>query len=115
LQWFLEQAPEKRRHILLAFGALALIVFVLLLITLLNTNRTQNRPEPQRVTGAGIPHEELFFPAEPDFLPEFILEREPRLFWSEEEIEPFWKTPEDYDFWLREITVAVERLLEGVP
>jgi len=59
--------------------------------------------------------EELFIPAEPDFVPEFIFEREKRRFWSLEDIRPYWKAPDSNDRWTEEIKSAVDKLMEGIP
>ena len=66
-------------------------------------------------SGPYIPPEELFIPTEPDFLPEFLLEREPRSSWSLDEIRPYWKNPGTPEFWQEEIKSAVDKLMEGVP
>ena len=102
----------------LQFGLGGFIVLVLiLLVTALAVNF--KKPNINTVTASAaalsIPSEELFIPAEPDFLPEFLLQREPRSYWSLEDIEPYWKAPSDQDLWREEIKSTVDKLMDGVP
>lgn len=64
-----------------------------------------------------IPPEDFFLPGEPDFLPEALLEREPREFWTVEDTRQFWTDPLDYgpEAWGGGIRAAVDELLERVP
>ena len=105
---------EKRKPILIVFGGLCALFLILIISALaLNSGKSKKDAMPERM--AGIPHEELFSPAEPDFLPKFLLEREPRRFWTVEDARPYWKSPGNPDFWQGEIKTAVDKLLEGVP
>ena len=103
---------EKKRLILFGFGGLVVLLFLIIILTL-NSGRIKNT-SPQ-IADVFIPNEELFHPAEPDFVPEFILEREPRHFWSLEDIRSYWRTPVNPDFWRGEIKSAIDILMEGVP
>jgi len=65
--------------------------------------------------GLVLSQDDFFIPAEPDFLPEFLLERDPGHTWSIEDIRPYWKSPERTGRWQDEIKSAVDKLMEGVP
>jgi len=114
---FLQRFPEKqRRPILYGVGGMALL-FVILLIYIpvsLSGGRPQQATAPRTAGGFAIPSEELFFPAEPDFFPQFMLEREPRGYWTLEDIRPYWRIPQDTDLFRQQIKSAVDRLMEGV-
>jgi len=112
---FLETVPEKkRRPAIFVLGGLFSLLLVLIISTLaLNSSRPKENTSVSRF--AGIPHEELFYPAEPDFLPDFLLDREPRRYWTAEDIRPYWKVLASSEFWQREIKASVDRLMEGVP
>jgi len=67
-----------------------------------------------------IPPEELFIPSEPDFVPDFLLEREPRNFWSIDDIRPYWRVPSNseqvpLEYWQSVLRSTVDELMERVP
>ena len=117
----LDHIPEeKRRPLLFGFGGLLGLFLVLIIATLaMNSGRKQTRVrESSPATMAAsiiIPQEELFIPEEPDFVPEFLFVREPRRYWSLEDIRPYWKAPLNDERWREEIKSAVDQLMEGVP
>ena len=112
---FMGRFPEgKRRPMLFTFGCLCVLILVLL-ISVIASNYGKANKAVATDKIAGIPQEELFSPTEPDFLPNFILEREPRNYWAVEDIRSFWKIPSDTGFWRREIKNTVDKLMEGVP
>ena len=109
----------KRPFILLGIGG---GIFILLIITVLIVNSGKSKEKASAagssqamVGGSAIPVDELFMPGEPDYLPEYLLEREPRFSWSIEEIRPYWKSPENPELWRGEIKSAVDDLMKGVP
>jgi hypothetical protein len=108
--------PDKRKPLLIGLGGLA-GVFLILAIAAGTMNSKKRRMTSQEAVPEGltIPVEELFIPAEPDFVPEFIFERDRRRFWSLEDIRPYWKTPDSSDRWREEIKSAVDKLMEGIP
>ena len=111
-------SPALTKQRLLQWGLGGFIVlFLILLITALavNFSKPKTNTVPASTATLSIPSEELFIPAEPDFLPEFLLQREPRSYWSLEDIEPYWKTPSDSDLWREEIKSTVDKLMDGVP
>ena len=114
---FLHRFPEnKRRPILYGLAGMALLFIGLLLSIPLTLSGNQGQTLPSGITaGFTIPSDELFFPPEPDFLPEFIFEREPRGQWRLEDIQAFWRNPEYSDLWRDQIKSAVDSLMESVP
>ena len=113
----LDRFPQnKKRPMLFAIGAAALL-FIILLIAALALN--SQGPRQSAIAGIGItlniPPEELFIPDEPDFIPDFLLERESRNSWSIEDIRPYWRNPGNWELWRREIQSAVDSLMESVP
>jgi hypothetical protein len=114
---FLHRFPEKkRRPLLLGLAGIAMLFFVLLISTLLTfTGRPERAALPESTAVLDIPAGEFFIPSEPDFLPEFLLERPPRGFWTLDDIRPYWRIPEHTELWREQITSAVDRLMEGVP
>jgi len=114
---FLRRFPEeKRRPILLAIAGSAMLFLVLIIsVPVTLSGRPRQAGSSRAVSGPVIPVEELFIPSEPDFLPEFILEREPRSFWSLEDLRPYWRALESTELWREQITSAVDRLMESVP
>ena len=109
--------PEgTRRLILLASGALVILLFVLVFSTLaLASRRPAQAASPELPSGLSIPMADLFIPAEPDFIPGFLFEREVRHTWTLEDINPYWKIPGNPDLWRREIRSAVDILMEDIP
>lgn len=94
---------------------MALFLVLLLIALALNSRKPEKGAAVNVAAGPNIPPEELFIPAEPDFVPEYILEKEPRRSWSPEDVRSYWKNPQDPDFWRKEINSAAEELLKGVP
>ena len=122
--------PAKRRIILFVLGGVLALLFILLIATLaVNSRRPKGNAVANMTAGPVIPSDELFIPSEPDFLPKFLPEREPRRSWSLEDIRPYWKNPGNpetsagvlqdpgspSDPWRREIKTAVDKLMEAVP
>ena len=112
---FLSRFPEgKRRPILFGIGGIVVLFFILIITLAVNSGKPKTTTATDIIIGAVIPPEQLFIPAEPDFLPEFLLEREPRRFWTIEDIRHYWRNPGNPDFWREEIKSAVDKLMEGV-
>jgi hypothetical protein len=110
----LHRFPEEKRKPIL-FGLAGVFMLLLVLIIAAATVKPKKNAEANITMGFRIPIEDLFYPAEPDFLPEFLLGREPRRFWSLEDINQYWKVPGSPDWWRDEIKSAVDELLEGIP
>ena len=110
----LRLAVEKRRPAVFVIGG-AVVFFLVLVITIAAlASRSPGEAAPMRAVHL-IPPEELFIPDEPDFVPDFLLEREPRHLWSIDEIRPYWRTPGNPEFWHNVIRSAVDELMENIP
>ena len=107
---------DKRRTLLFGLGGLGMLVLILLITILaLNSGKSKKNPALDLASGPVVAPEDLFIPTEPDFLPEYLLERNPRRFWSLEDIRLYWKNPGNPARWRDEVTKAVDKLMEGVP
>jgi len=107
---------DKKKSLFIGFGALAVLFLILAIAAGVSSSKKRRMVTPDAVAGGlTIPVEELFIPAEPDFVPEFIFEREKRRFWSLEDIRQYWRTPDSSDRWREEIKSAVDKLMEGIP
>ena len=104
---------EKRMLVITGFGV---IVFLIICLVFISISGRQRSPEPQMITNyALIPHDELFYPAEPDFVPRLLLEREPRGHWTADDLMPFWLDPRQReDEWREAARVVIDRFMEGV-
>jgi len=106
----------KRRTLFFVLGGLAALFLVLLIAAVaINSRGAKKSASVDMSAGLIVAPEELFPPAEPDFLPELILEREPRRSWSIEDIRPYWKNPENPGVWRDLIKSTVDELMESVP
>jgi hypothetical protein len=107
--------PEKTFR-LIQFGALglsglALILLVLSMVIRSGSSQTEAVLPPPRAP-------EDFFPAdEPDYIPQVLLEREPRSSWTAEDAGSSWTNPLDQgeEVWKGRLKAAVDELLESVP
>ena len=107
---------SKQQILQFSLGGFIVLFFVLLISALaVNFRKPKTNTVSASAAALSIPSEDLFIPSEPDFLPEFLLQREPRSYWSLEDIEPYWKTPSDFDLWREEIKSTVDKLMDGVP
>ncbi|MDR1390463.1 MAG: hypothetical protein LBJ31_10870 [Treponema sp.] len=61
--------------------------------------------------------EDFFLPDEPDFVPEVLLEKDPKNTWTEEDTRPFWTDPMEgnAEAWRRRIDEEIDKMLEPVP
>ena len=114
---FLHRLPEeKRKPVFYGLGGLVALFFILIIVFLAVGSGKSGKTASRAISaGPVIPQEDLFMPAEPGFLPAFLLERDPRHSWSVEDIRPYWKSPEKTGRWQEEIKSAVDKLMEGVP
>jgi hypothetical protein len=106
---------EKQRPLFLCLGGIVVFLICLIMITLA-VGGPQER-EIREAVELTIPPEELFFPGEPDFVPSLLLEREPRRFWTPDDIAPFWEDPLNLgrEQWVKEMELVIDKLMEGVP
>ena len=108
----LERVPiGKRRPMLIGLGGIVLLFIVIIVLL---SWKPKKSASSVIADGFSISSEELFTPDEPDFVPEFLLEREPRLSWSLEDIRQYWKVPYDSGNWKAEIKLTVDKLMESV-
>jgi hypothetical protein len=106
---------EKQRPLFLCLGGIVVFLICLIVITL-----AMGRPKEggaREAVELAIPPEDLFFPGEPDFVPSLLLEREPRGFWTPDDIAPFWEDPLNLgrDRWVKEMELVMDKLMEDVP
>ena len=106
----------NRKTLTIGLGGLLVVILVLLIGVSISRSRSRRASNAPQVTALGftIPTEDLFMASEPEFLPEFLLEQEPRTSWSLEDIRPFWIVPSNHDIWRSEIRSGADRFLEGV-
>ena len=113
---FLSRFPdEKRRPIMYGMGGLVVLLLILIISLAAHPGKPKATVQPAIAAGPFIPAEDLLLPAEPDFVPEFLLEREPRSSWSLEDIRPYWRSPGNPGHWRDEVKAAVDKIMEGVP
>ena len=107
---------EIRKPMLFGFGGLAVILLIMVISFIAASSGGPKKNSSAGIAaGPYIPPDELFIPAEPDFLPDFIPGREPRQSWSAEDARPYWRNPANQDIWREEVKSSVDKLLEGVP
>ena len=106
--------PEKKRILVFVMGGFVSLFLLIMIASLFLRQANTGSTASQRAAHS-IPVEELFYPNEPDFAPVYLLEREPRQFWSFEDISPYWRSPGNPDFWRGEVKTAIDLLMEGVP
>jgi hypothetical protein len=104
----------------LIIAAAVLLVILLLLILAVNSHRSvteKKRPDTEPASDYAFPAESFFLPYEPDFVPDVLLEREPRDGWTEEDARPFWTDPMEgsEELWRKRIESGIDSLLEQVP
>jgi hypothetical protein len=107
---------EKRRPVLFCLGGMVFLLICLILIMLVRSPGGDAKDAGELVEAAFSP-EELFFPSEPDFVPPMLLEREPRQFWTVDDVRLFWKDPGSLgrERWRKEMEAVIDKLLEDIP
>ena len=110
----LRLTEAKRRPMVFVVGGLSVLLLVLIITAVALGSRRPGEAAALRAVYL-IPPEELFIPDEPDFVPDFLLEREPRHLWSIDDIRPYWRTPGNPEFWHNVIRSAVDELMENIP
>ena len=101
------------------FGALGLCALALILLVLSMAGRSGSSQTEAAlaVQGPTIPPEDFFSAGEPDYVPQVLLEREPRSVWTPEDAGSYWTNPLDQgeEVWKGRMKAAVDELLESVP
>jgi hypothetical protein len=115
----LEKIPEDKKK-LMPFGLGGVACLLLILAAVMLAGRAGNGKaagDLLMTTGPAVPVEDLFLPAEPDFLPEVLLEREPGQPWTAEDAIPYWKDLKDgrENEWRGESGAVIDELMESVP
>ena len=107
---------KKKQAMIFIAGGL-LVLFLTLLVTALATAALRpGEAAPANARAAyAIPAGELFIPDEPDFIPGILLGRGPRQSWSLEDIRPYWRAPENPEFWQGVLRTAVDGIMEHIP
>jgi cytoskeletal protein RodZ len=123
---FTEKAGEvllpHRKLFFVCLGLLGILLVILISIPRIVQHTPKIPADSSRklestVAPLSAPEEEFFPADEPNFLPEVLLEQEPRTSWTAEDASPFWRDPMtgDPEIWRRRIEMAIDELLEGVP
>jgi hypothetical protein len=109
--------PGNKKIPVLAAGGSLVFLVICIIVLAASGNRSKGAAESGlAVSGPRIPVEDLFYPAEPDFLPDLLLEREPHQPWTAEDAEPFWKDPsEPRTMWQEKVGETIDKLMESVP
>jgi hypothetical protein len=115
---------SNKKILILIIGCAAGIVLLISLLVI-SVRMNHNRNETQRILQEenqifepkAIKQADLFLPEEPDFIPEIILDREPRSVWTDEDAALFWNDPlnENSDAWKNRIFKAVDDMMETIP
>ena len=129
LDRLLERIPAGKRRLVLMITAG--VCAVLLIIIAGTSLLARGRSGEQRISSSGygassgrdavqravIPPDELFLPAEPDFVPGVMLERDRRAAWTAEDAAPLWQDPlkNGEQEWRDRIEKTVDEILESVP
>ena len=118
-----ENIKNNTKVIMITVGALMVIIALLLVLAIVSHTRNLSGGDSQSDTGNDpilrerLPVEDFFLPYEPDFVPDVLLEREPRDSWTEEDARPFWTNPLEGNegMWRKRIESGIDSLLEHVP
>ncbi|MCL2277608.1 MAG: hypothetical protein FWC21_06885 [Treponema sp.] len=116
--WFISLSGDQKKKLILACtAAFAFILTIAVVISISATNNNDTQAQPERLTVIfPIPVDEIFLPDEPDFLPDVLLERERRLYWSEQDASEYWQDPlrSGEETWRVMIETSIDDLLERV-
>ena len=112
------------RVVLIIASAFLVIIALLLVLAVVSHHKTKsNETDGQyehisdSILRERLPVEDFFLPYEPDFVPDVLLEREPKDSWTEEDARPFWTDPLEGNegAWRKRIESGIDSLLEHVP
>jgi hypothetical protein len=120
----LQKIKISKKAALIVAAAFLVIIALLLVLAVVSRQRTGTTQADVSTAGATVlprretlPQDEFFLPYEPDFVPDVLLEREPKDGWTEEDARPFWTDPLDGNetLWRERIESEIDSLLEHVP
>jgi hypothetical protein len=111
---------SKYRFVFFGLGAATLFLITLLIVFGFAAGKGAGKQAESMADvfpDALIQSQDLFLPAEPDFLPSLIPERERREAWTGEDAGEFWYDPLGHDekLWRERVRQTVDRLLERIP
>ncbi|MDR0643662.1 MAG: hypothetical protein LBG05_01930 [Treponema sp.] len=115
----IEEFHKHRRVFITGAGVIALLLLVFAVVLLINAERSKKPRSPIQVEKSkptSIPMEDIFLPDEPDFLPNVILEKQPKK-WDAQDARPFWTNPLENDpsQWQNNIKNTVDEIMEKTP
>ncbi|MDR0784511.1 MAG: hypothetical protein LBE74_01325 [Treponema sp.] len=111
---------RKYRNVLqLGAGVIALFLLTLVTVSLISVESAKKRRLPISVEEnkpSFVPSEDIFLMDEPDFLPDALLEKQPKK-WDAQDVRPFWTNPlENGAFqWEDNIKNTVDEIMEKTP
>ena len=117
--WFLNLSAAHKRALVLGSTigfSLILTIVVLAAMQVSGTGKLPAVPERPNIISP-IPPEDMFLPAEPDFVPGVLLEREQRTSWTEQDALEYWRNPLENgeEQWREKIKSTIDDLLEHIP
>ncbi|GHV84472.1 hypothetical protein AGMMS50230_00800 [Spirochaetia bacterium] len=118
---FPDLVKDHFRVVIIITAAFLVIILLLLVLAVVvpshQKSETETKKPVSELSADTVPAEDFFLPYEPDFVPDVLLEREPRDGWTEEDARPFWTDPKEgnEEAWRKRIKQGVDSLLEHVP
>ena len=112
------------RIVMIITAAILVIVVLLLILAVVSRSKAGSKQEKglyeyalDPIQREKLPAEDFFLPYEPDFVPDVLLEREPKESWTEEDARPFWTNPleDNESVWRKRIESEMDSLMEHVP
>ena len=119
-----ENLKINTKVVLIIVSAFLVIIALLLVLAVVSHHKTTSNQKDQQydytddsILREKLPVEDFFLPYEPDFVPDVLLEREPKESWTEEDARPFWTNPLEGNegAWRKRIESGIDSLLEHVP
>ena len=118
-----EKIKTNTKVVMIAVAALMVIIALLLVLAVVSHTKRETTGESQyefsndQILREKLPADEFFLPYEPDFVPDVLLEREPKESWAEEDVRSFWTDPLEGNegTWRKRIESGIDALLENVP
>ena len=112
------------RVVLIVLAGILVIMALLLVLAVVSRQKTGSKQADGLSANANdpflresLPADDFFLPYEPDFVPDVLLEREPKDTWTEEDARPFWTNPLEgnEEAWRKRIESGIDSFLENVP